>query len=42
MFDVWESHEHFQPYHDNLMNALQGAGIDGGIVQIEPVHHTID
>ena len=21
---------------------LQGAGIDGGIVQIEPVHNTVD
>lgn len=42
MFEMWESHESFQPYHDNLMNLLQGAGIDGGIVQIEPVHNTID
>ena len=41
IFAVWESHDHFQPYHDNLMNALQGAGIDGGIVQIEPLHNTV-
>jgi hypothetical protein len=42
MFDVWDSRESFQPYHDNLMGILQGAGIDGGTVQIEPVHRTID
>jgi hypothetical protein len=42
MFDVWESRESFQPYHDDLMARLQGAGIDGGIVEIEPIHNTID
>jgi hypothetical protein len=42
MFDVWESHESFQPYHENLVGLLQGAGIDAGVVQIEPVHNTID
>ena len=42
MFDVWESREAFQPYHDDLMGLLQGAGIDGGIVQIEPVHNTFN
>jgi hypothetical protein len=41
MFDVWESHEAFRPYHDDLMAVLQGAGIDGGIVQIEPLHNTV-
>jgi hypothetical protein len=42
MFDVWESRESFQPYHDNLVGLLQGAGIDAGIVQIEPIHNKID
>jgi hypothetical protein len=42
MFDVWESRESFQLYHDDLMARLQGAGIDGGIVEIEPIHNTID
>jgi quinol monooxygenase YgiN len=42
MFDVWESQEAFQPHHDNLMNLLQGAGIDGGIVQIETIHNTVN
>jgi hypothetical protein len=41
MFEVWDSRESFQPYHDDLMARLQGAGIDGGIVQIEPIHNTI-
>jgi hypothetical protein len=39
MFDVWDSHESFQPYHDDLVGRLQAAGLDGGmIVQVEPVH----
>jgi len=42
MFDVWDSHESFQAYHENLVGLLQGAGIDAGIVQIEPVHNTFD
>jgi len=42
MFDVWDSHENFQAYHENLVGLLQGAGIDAGIVQIEPVHNTFD
>jgi hypothetical protein len=42
MFDVWDSRESFEPYHDDLMARLQGAGIDGGIVQIEPIHNTVN
>ena len=42
MFDVWDSHESFQAYHGDLVGPLQGAGIDAGSVQIEPVHNTID
>ncbi len=42
MFDVWDSHESFQAHHGDLVGVLQGAGIDVGSVQIEPVHNTID
>jgi hypothetical protein len=42
MFDVWDSHESFQAHHGDLVGVMQGAGIDVGPVQIEPVHNTID
>jgi quinol monooxygenase YgiN len=42
MFDVWDSHESFQAHQGDLMGLLQGAGIDVGPVQIEPVHNTFD
>jgi hypothetical protein len=42
IFDVWDSHESFEPYHRDLMAVLQGAGVDAGTIQIEPVHNTID
>jgi hypothetical protein len=40
MFDVWDSHESFQPYHDDLMGLLQGAGIDAGTVEVKPLHNS--
>jgi hypothetical protein len=42
IFDVWESREAFDPYHDRLMTILQGSGIDGGTVEVKPVQRTID
>jgi hypothetical protein len=39
MFDVWDSRESFEPYHQDLVGHLQAAGLDGGIVvQVEPIH----
>jgi hypothetical protein len=43
MFDVWESHEHFEPYHDRLVGAMQAVGCDAGIaVRTDPVHRRAD
>ena len=39
MFDVWDSRESFEPYHQDLVGHLQAAGLDGGmVVHVEPVH----
>ncbi len=38
MFEVWDSPESFEAHQASVMARLQGAGIDGGIVQIEPLH----
>jgi hypothetical protein len=39
MFDVWDSRESFESYHQDLVGHLQAAGLDGGmVVQVEPVH----
>ena len=43
MFDVWDSRESFETYHQDLVGHMQAAGLDGGmIVQVEPVHRTYD
>jgi quinol monooxygenase YgiN len=38
MFEVWESKEHFDAHRDNLFAAIQGAGVDGGIVDVHQLH----
>jgi hypothetical protein len=39
MFDVWDSRESFESYHQDLVGHLQAAGLDGGmVVHVEPVH----
>jgi hypothetical protein len=43
MFDVWDSRESFEAYHEDMVGHLQAAGLDGGmIVQVEPVHRAHD
>jgi len=43
MFETWESHDHFQPYHDRMVTAMQAAGCDAGlVVSTNPVHRHID
>jgi quinol monooxygenase YgiN len=38
MFEVWESKEHFDAPHDNVVAILQGAGLDAGSVDFAAVH----
>jgi hypothetical protein len=43
IFDVWESHDHFEPYHDRMVTAMQAAGCDAElVVRTEPVHRRFD
>jgi quinol monooxygenase YgiN len=34
MHETWESREQFDAYHNKLMDVLDGAGIDGGTVEV--------
>jgi len=43
MVETWESHDHFEPYHDRMVTAIQAAGCDAGlVVSTDPVHRHID
>ena len=41
MFEVWESPEQFEVHRERLFSCLQGAGIDGGIVEVHPLHSRV-
>jgi quinol monooxygenase YgiN len=34
MFEVWESREQFDAHHEKLMDVLDGAGVDAGLVEV--------
>ena len=34
MFEVWESREQFDAHHLKLMDVLDGAGVDAGLVEV--------
>ena len=38
MFEIWETHEQFEAHRDDLMSALECAGVDGGAVDIHSLH----
>jgi quinol monooxygenase YgiN len=38
MFEVWESEEQFDEHREQLFATLQGAGVDGGTVEVHPLH----
>ena len=38
MFELWQSREDFEAHRDRMFEALQCAGVDGGIVEMHPVH----
>jgi hypothetical protein len=41
MFEVWDSEEQFQAHGEQFFAALQGAGVDAGIVSFGPLHSEI-
>jgi hypothetical protein len=38
MLEVWSSEDDFNAHRDRLFATLQGCGVDGGIVQVHPLH----
>jgi quinol monooxygenase YgiN len=38
MFEIWESEEDFDAHRDRMFAVLQGAGVDGGTVDVHPLH----
>ena len=38
VFEVWDSKEQFQDHSEHFFAALQGAGVDAGIVSVGSVH----
>ena len=38
MFEVWATPEEFDAYQDRRFAVIQGAGMDGGIVRMHPLH----
>lgn len=38
VFEVWDSQADFDAHRDDLFAALQSAGVDGGSVEVHPVH----
>lgn len=38
MFEVWESEDHFNAHRDRLFETLQGCGVDGGTIEVHPLH----
>jgi quinol monooxygenase YgiN len=43
IFETWQSHDHFEPYHDRMVTAMQAAGCDAGlVVSTDPGHRHVD
>jgi quinol monooxygenase YgiN len=38
LFEIWESEEDFDAHRDRMFAVLQGAGVDGGTVDVHPLH----
>lgn len=38
VFEVWDSKDQFQAHSEHFFAALQGAGVDAGIVSVGSVH----
>jgi quinol monooxygenase YgiN len=38
MFEVWRSPEDFDAHRDSMFAVMQGAGVDGGSVEMHPLH----
>jgi quinol monooxygenase YgiN len=38
MFEVWDSAEHFDAHRGHLMEKLQAAGVNAGVVDVHPLH----
>jgi hypothetical protein len=41
VFETWDSHESFTPYHNQLMDVLDGAGFDSGCIEVAPLQGRI-
>lgn len=42
MLEVWDSEADFEAHRGDLFAALQSAGLDGGSVEVHPVHSRPD
>ena len=42
VFEVWNSEADFEAHRGDLFAALQSAGVDGGSVEVHPVHSRPD
>ncbi len=41
MFEVWRSSEDFDAHRESMFAVMQGAGVDGGSVEMHPLHSDV-